>query len=229
MSHRWDHQLPCRWSCYSPPWQAAVGCKVVSKLFSLLNLSHGLYSWLLWLSQGRKSLGGNWRLLLVKESEERQALLDILQSHRTGSALLFHVQFLPSLWWEHLALIPPCANKLGFPHWGACCLFGCACSPQTPPASLYQHSSTAKTTPKPKRIPSPSSQLQAQWMPQLDAEQAACNQTLEPVWFLSFLCNSTEGISSPLTWVLHPHCSADIQETHPCVVRQQNRRTSSFS
>lgn len=193
MSHRWDHQLPCRWSCYSPPWQAAVGCKVVSKLFSLLNLSHGLYSWLLWLSQGRKSLGGNWRLLLVKESEERQALLDILQSHRTGSALLFHVQFLPSLWWEHLALIPPCANKLGFPHWGACCLFGCACSPQTPPASLYQHSSTAKTTPKPKHIPSPSSQLQAQWMPQLMLSRLPVTRLLSQFDFWVFCATLQKG------------------------------------
>lgn len=96
--------------------------------------------------------------------------------------------------WPH----PSLCKKTWLSHWGACCSFGCACNPQTPPASLYQHSSTTKTTPTPKHVPSSkpaSSPVDAT----ADAEQAACNQTLGPVWFLSFLWDSMEEISSPLS------------------------------
>lgn len=166
----------------------------------------------------------------MKENKEGQPLLDVtfaLYSHRAGSALLFHAQFLSSLWWEHLALIPPCAHKLGFPQWGACCLFGCAYNPQTPPASLYQHSSTTKTTPKPNHIPSPSNQLQARWMPQLTLSRLSVTRLLS--WFdfwvscvtlqKGFHHHCVSGHAS-LTWVLHPY-SAAIQETQPCEVWQQ--------
>lgn len=55
--------------------------QMASKLFPLLSKPEpwslqGLYTWLLWLRQGRKGLGGKSRLLLVKESKEGQPLLD---------------------------------------------------------------------------------------------------------------------------------------------------------
>lgn len=100
--------------------------------------------------------------------------------------------------------------------------------PTDSPASLYQHSSTTKRTTKPKLIPSPSNQLEAQWMPQLLLSRLPVTRLLSQFDFWVF-CVTVEkgfhhhciGCMASLTWVLHPHCSADTQETHACVVWQQ--------
>lgn len=126
-----------------------------------------------------------------------------------------------------LGLIPPCAKKLGFPTEERAVRLAVLATHRLPQPAFTSTAQQQKQPPHPNTFLL-LNQLQAQWMPQLMLSRLPVTRLLGQFDFWVF-CETLWkrfhhhclNCNASLTWVLHPYCSADIQETHPGVVWQQ--------